>query len=134
MQMTLKHLQRTVGITFVYVTHDQSEALSMSDRVAVVSSGKIEQIGTPREIYAQPTTRFVASFIGRTNFVPVEQRDGQWVALDRPVFRNAVQLNRDARRWPYAPRASPSAKTHAARTTAFTQPSPRPSTSETAFA
>ena len=97
MQMTLKHLQRTVGITFVYVTHDQSEALSMSDRVAVVSSGKIEQIGTPREIYAQPTTRFVASFIGRTNFVPVEQRDGQWVALGRPVFRNAAELNRDAK-------------------------------------
>lgn len=89
MQTTLKHLQRTVGITFVYVTHDQGEALSMSDRVAVVSNGKIEQIGTPREIYAHPRTRFVASFIGRTNFLPVEHRDETWHVLGRQVFRNA---------------------------------------------
>src|SRR5262245_35464120 len=63
MQIMLKHLQRTVGITFVYVTHDQGEALSMSDRVAVISKGRVEQVGTPREIYTRPNTRFVASFI-----------------------------------------------------------------------
>jgi spermidine/putrescine ABC transporter ATP-binding subunit len=87
MQTMLKHLQRTVGITFVYVTHDQGEALSMSDRVAVVSNGKIEQIGTPREIYTRPTTRFVASFIGRTNFLPVERRGDEWFVMGHQVFR-----------------------------------------------
>jgi len=88
MQMMLKHLQRNVGITFVYVTHDQGEALSMSDRVAVVSSGRIEQIGAPREIYAKPTTRFVASFIGRTNFLVVERAREQWLVCGQPVFRS----------------------------------------------
>ncbi len=90
MQMMLKHLQRTVGITFVYVTHDQGEALSMSDRVAVVSDGKIEQIGSPREIYAKPNTRFVASFIGRTNFLPVERDGERWLAFGQPLFRNVA--------------------------------------------
>lgn len=86
MQMMLKHLQRTVGITFVYVTHDQGEALSMSDRVAIVSDGKIEQIGTPREIYATPRTRFVASFIGRTNFLPVQRQGAHWLVAGQPVL------------------------------------------------
>lgn len=67
MQVELKSIQQRVGITFVYVTHDQSEALSMSDRVAVFNAGKIEQIGTPREIYEHPATSFVASFVGVTN-------------------------------------------------------------------
>ncbi len=91
MQMMLKDLQRTVGITFVYVTHDQGEALSMSDRVAVVSDGKIEQIGTPREVYAKPRTRFVASFIGRTNFLPVQRQGAQWLVAGQPVLRSAVE-------------------------------------------
>ena len=67
---------------------DQGEALSMSDRVAVVSGGKIEQIGSPREIYAKPNTRFVASFIGRTNFLPVERDGERWLAFGQPLFRN----------------------------------------------
>jgi putative spermidine/putrescine transport system ATP-binding protein len=73
MQIELKQIQKEVGITFVYVTHDQEEALTMSDRVAVMSSGQIEQIGTPVEVYEQPATEFVAGFIGISN---VLLRDG----------------------------------------------------------
>ncbi len=69
MQLELKQLQEQVGITFVYVTHDQEEALTMSDRIAVMNDGKILQIGPPEEIYEHPETRFVADFIGETNFL-----------------------------------------------------------------
>ncbi len=69
MQSELKRLQRETGITFVFVTHDQEEALTMSDRIAVMSAGHIEQVGTPREVYTRPINRFVASFIGETNFL-----------------------------------------------------------------
>lgn len=68
MQFELKRLQREVGCTFIYVTHDQEEALSMSDRIAVMQSGAVHQIGTPVEIYDDPKTEFVASFIGECNF------------------------------------------------------------------
>ncbi len=67
MQLELKQLQRKLNITFVYVTHDQEEALTMSDRIAVMHEGVIDQIGTPEEIYEQPKTKFVATFIGETN-------------------------------------------------------------------
>jgi spermidine/putrescine transport system ATP-binding protein len=67
MQIELKRIQREVGITFVYVTHDQSEALTMSDRIAVMNKGRIEQLAAPREIYERPRTRFVAGFIGTSN-------------------------------------------------------------------
>jgi spermidine/putrescine transport system ATP-binding protein len=67
MQFELKRIQREVGITFVYVTHDQEEALTMSDRIAVMNAGNVEQIGTPTEIYDRPNTVFVASFIGQAN-------------------------------------------------------------------
>jgi spermidine/putrescine transport system ATP-binding protein len=70
MQIELKRIQREVGIAFVYVTHDQEEALTMSDRIAVMSEGKVEQIGTPTEIYAEPATVFVAGFIGQANLWP----------------------------------------------------------------
>jgi len=69
MQFELKTLQREVGITFIYVTHDQEEALTMSDRIAVMSQGKVLQIGVPEDIYEHPTNRFVADFIGETNFI-----------------------------------------------------------------
>ncbi|WDZ79679.1 ABC transporter ATP-binding protein (plasmid) [Ensifer adhaerens] len=69
MQSELKRLQYETGITFIFVTHDQEEALTMSDRIAVMSAGRILQIGTPREIYNRPADRFVASFIGETNFL-----------------------------------------------------------------
>ncbi|MBU4528335.1 MAG: ABC transporter ATP-binding protein [Hoeflea sp.] len=72
MQLELKRLQTDTGITFVFVTHDQDEALTMSDRIAVMNGGKILQIGTPREIYDKPQHRFVAGFIGEINLVPVE--------------------------------------------------------------
>ncbi|MFO1174986.1 MAG: ABC transporter ATP-binding protein [Paracoccaceae bacterium] len=70
MQSVLKNLQRETGITFVYVTHSQSEAFSMADRVVIMSRGKIEQIGTPQEIYRSPRTRFVADFLGSSNIFP----------------------------------------------------------------
>lgn len=92
MLTVLKNLQRDVGITFVYVTHDQGEALAMSDRVAVMSGGKVEQIGSPVEIYTQPATAFVAGFIGKTNLIPCEksgERSGRCGAMEiecnRPV-------------------------------------------------
>lgn len=79
MQAELKRLQETTGITFVFVTHDQEEALSMGDRIAVFNSGKPVQIGTPEEIYEQPVNRFVADFIGESNFItaPVSEKNGK---------------------------------------------------------
>ncbi len=68
-QLELKQLHQRVGTTFVYVTHDQEEALSMSDRVAVIRDGRIVQIDTPRELYERPATRFVADFLGKSNFI-----------------------------------------------------------------
>jgi len=79
MQIELKRIQDQVGITFIYVTHDQEEALSMSDRVAVMSNGVIEQLDEPRTIYDRPLTPFVADFIGDMNFLDgevVEAADG----------------------------------------------------------
>ncbi len=70
MQFELKRIQRDVGITFVFVTHDQGEALTMSDRIAVMSEGRVEQIGTPEEIYNSPASLFVAGFIGSANLLP----------------------------------------------------------------
>src|SRR6188474_3098723 len=70
MQIELKNLQRRLGITFVFVTHDQGEALSMADRVAVFNQGRIEQLDAPRELYARPDTAFVADFVGSANVVP----------------------------------------------------------------
>jgi putative spermidine/putrescine transport system ATP-binding protein len=69
MQVELKALQRQLGITFIYVTHDQDEALSMSDRLAVFNDGEIEQIGTPEEIYEDPASEFVADFVGNANII-----------------------------------------------------------------
>ncbi len=69
MQLELKHLQQELNITFIYVTHDQEEALTMSDRIVIMNDGQIEQIGTPSEIYELPATRFVADFIGETNII-----------------------------------------------------------------
>src|SRR5213078_2446585 len=73
MQLELKRIQKEVGITFVYVTHDQEEALTMSDRMAVMANGQIQQIGPPVEVYERPATEFVAGFIGISN---VLLRDG----------------------------------------------------------
>ncbi len=70
MQFELKALQRDVGITFIYVTHDQEEAITMADRIAVMHDGRMLQVGTPKAIYEHPKTHFVADFIGETNFIP----------------------------------------------------------------
>jgi spermidine/putrescine transport system ATP-binding protein len=69
MQIELKRIQREVGITFVFVTHDQGEALTMSDRLVVMNAGRIEQLGAPRDVYERPRTRFVAGFIGTSNII-----------------------------------------------------------------
>jgi spermidine/putrescine transport system ATP-binding protein len=80
MQLELKRIQREVGITFVYVTHDQEEALTMSDRLVVMDAGRIEQLGSPRELYEHPATRFVANFIGTSNILTgrLERRGDIW--------------------------------------------------------
>ena len=78
MQLELQHVQRAVGITFIYVTHDQDEALSMSDRIAVVHQGRIEQVGSPIEVYERPRTGFVAGFIGISNLI---ERGGRQITV-----------------------------------------------------
>ncbi|MGH9064010.1 MAG: ABC transporter ATP-binding protein [Acidimicrobiales bacterium] len=95
MQMELKRIQREVGITFVYVTHDQSEALTMSDRLVVMSGGRIEQLGSPREVYEEPRTRFVAGFIGTSNLLSgrvARVVDGQAVLETGPDERIVVPV------------------------------------------
>jgi putative spermidine/putrescine transport system ATP-binding protein len=72
MQIELKELQREVGITFIFVTHDQEEALTMSDRIAVFNNGRIEQLGTPRDIYENPISAFVSEFVGQTNKIDID--------------------------------------------------------------
>ncbi len=93
MQVELKHLQRQLGITFVFVTHDQEEALTMSDRIAVMNQGCLEQVGTPDEIYDHPQTTFVAEFIGEMNFLPGvvshTSQAGYAVRCDNAVLRSA---------------------------------------------
>ena len=78
MQIELKYVQREVGITFVYVTHDQEEALSMSDRIAILNEGRIEQVGDPLGVYERPLTDFVAGFVGVSNLI---ERDGRHVTI-----------------------------------------------------
>jgi len=82
MQLELKRMQTETGITFVFVTHDQEEALTMSDRIGVMSGGRILQIGTPRDIYNDPTSRFVADFIGETNFIDARIEGGAAILPD----------------------------------------------------
>src|SRR6266516_4054689 len=90
MQLELKRIQSTLGTTFVYVTHDQEEALAMSDRIAVMNGGRVEQTGEPREIYEHPTTPFVADFIGSLNALDLR--------IDELVGENAVmRLGEDER-------------------------------------
>jgi len=92
MQVELKRIQREVGITFVYVTHDQGEALTMSDRIAVMNAGVIEQLGTPREIYERPASRFVAGFIGTSNIVDghVERAENGFAMLSYTTHDRVV--------------------------------------------
>lgn len=84
MQIELKHLQQKLGITFIYITHDQEEALTMSDRIAVMNQGRIEQVASPKEIYESPQSKYVADFIGETNLLQVKvlSRTGAGIVLD----------------------------------------------------
>ena len=91
MQVELKRIQREVGITFVYVTHDQEEALTMSDRLAVFNDGRIEQVGAPAEVYEHPGDEFVAGFVGVSN---VLERDGP--PLHRPPGEDPAARRGDA--------------------------------------
>ncbi len=83
LQVELKRIQREVGITFVYVTHDQEEALTMSDRIAVMNRGRVEQVAGPEEVYDRPATTFVAGFIGVSNLMPATVTGGNEVKLDQ---------------------------------------------------
>ncbi|HEU4945194.1 MAG TPA: ABC transporter ATP-binding protein [Solirubrobacterales bacterium] len=83
LQVELKRIQREVGITFVYVTHDQEEALTMSDRIAVMNRGKVEQVADPEEVYERPATTFVAGFIGVSNLMPASVAGAGEVRLDQ---------------------------------------------------
>ena len=95
MQIELKNLQRRLGITFVFVTHDQGEALSMADRVAVFNHGRIEQLDTPRELYTRPATAFVARFVGSANVV--DGRIGAASQRSRGAVRGARRERSAAR-------------------------------------
>ncbi|MGO1693604.1 MAG: spermidine/putrescine ABC transporter ATP-binding protein PotA [Marinobacter sp.] len=101
MQVELKRLQRELGITFVFVTHDQEEALSMSDRIVVLKDGYVQQLGTPREVYERPANVFTARFVGQTNFFPgrVTRIENERISVDvfglnrvlsKPSFRVAM--------------------------------------------
>ncbi|WP_448683433.1 ABC transporter ATP-binding protein [Pseudomonas nicosulfuronedens] len=92
MQIELKRLQHETGITFIFVTHDQEEALTMSDRIAVMSRGKVMQIGTPTEIYESPVNRLVADFIGETNFLEGESSGDSVRLADGQLLPAATTL------------------------------------------
>jgi spermidine/putrescine transport system ATP-binding protein len=97
MRFELKAMQKTLGITFIFVTHDQEEAMTMADRIAVMDKGKVLQVGTPEDIYESPTTEFVADFIGETNFVrgTLIDKQGQYgvVKFDEATTTRAVWGN-----------------------------------------
>ena len=86
MQYELKRIQQEVGITFIFVTHDQEEALTMSDKIVVMNKGEIQQVGSPEEIYNEPVNRYVAQFIGESNIVPAIMLEDEKVKFDDTVF------------------------------------------------
>lgn len=88
MRVELKRIQHQIGITTVFVTHDQSEALAMSDRIVVMSNGRVEQIGTPQEVYNTPASEFVSRFLGISNILPAtcQAVNGHELSLELPYF------------------------------------------------
>jgi len=86
MQIELKYMQQDLGITFIYVTHDQEEALTMSNRIIVMNHGQIQQIGTPQDIYNEPANAFVADFIGESNLIPGVMKEDYWVEFAGRTF------------------------------------------------
>jgi ABC-type Fe3+/spermidine/putrescine transport system ATPase subunit len=119
MQVELKSLQREVGITFLFVTHDQEEAMALSDRIALLREGVLEQVAPPREIYANPSTAYVAQFIGQTNVLRAEVRDGTARAgriawrCPGPTGQFAFSLRPECVRiaWPHATQSALDAST-----------------------
>ena len=105
LQLELKRIQREVGITFVYVTHDQEEALTMSDRIAVMNRGRVEQVGDPEQVYERPATTFVAGFIGVSNLMPAVVAGAERGAA-RPWADGAGADRRAGRRASAATRSS----------------------------
>ena len=105
LQLELKALQEEVGITFIYVTHDQEEALTMSDRIAVMSQGRVEQVGPPKEIYEAPATAYVADFLGVSNLM-----DAQAQGATNGGCRVAARRVRDDRRRGETPRRAARAR------------------------
>jgi spermidine/putrescine transport system ATP-binding protein len=105
MQIELKRLQRQIGTTFIFVTHDQEEALTMSDRIALIRAGKIEQCGDVQEIYHRPATTFAAEFVGQTNLLAANfvSRDGDTV---RCRTEGGLEFSVNASRWPNEKTAS----------------------------
>jgi spermidine/putrescine ABC transporter ATP-binding subunit len=102
MQMELRRIQQQLGLTTIYVTHDQTEAMTMSDRIAVMNRGRIEQLGSPEEIYGRPGTRFVASFVGKVNFLAGVVRDAAGDRATVETSRGIVQVG-----VPCQPRGTP---------------------------
>jgi iron(III) transport system ATP-binding protein len=98
MRGEIHRLQRRLRITSVYVTHDQIEAMALSDRIVVMNAGKIEQIGTPSDIYHRPATRFVADFIGRANFVDVTVLSESAAGVEVEIFKRRVTVASSLRR------------------------------------
>ncbi|MBI3706258.1 MAG: ABC transporter ATP-binding protein, partial [Proteobacteria bacterium] len=96
MQLELRRIQQALRITTIYVTHDQTEAMTMSDRIVVMNGGRIEQLGTAAEIYNAPRTKFVADFVGKINFVSgrIVGHDAEWTLVDAGVARLRAPLNR----------------------------------------
>ena len=105
MQLELRTLQKEIGITFVFVTHDQQEAISMSDRVAVMSEGKIQQLSAPNELYKNPENIFVSDFIGETNFLKAstKSKDGEHINVTIEVVCSvrpeSMMISRDKSDW-----------------------------------
>ena len=99
LQVELKRIQEPLGITFIYVTHDQDEALTMSDRVAVMRDGRVEQCGEPRELYEEPATAFVANFLGASNLIPATVVGGRPAASGEFTLRADVRRPHGRRRW-----------------------------------
>ena len=96
MQLELKRIQTEVGITFIHVTHDQEEAMTMADTIAVLNKGKVEQMGAPVDLYENPATAFVSGFLGQSNLLPatVTGREGDVITLDTEGFRLAMPVSR----------------------------------------
>ena len=114
MQIEIRQLHERIGSTTVYVTHDQREALTMSDRVAVLNGGRIVQLDTPQAIYERPACRFVAEFIGESSFLPVEAIDGVWhhagraLTIAQPPERDGRRLLMIRPEWPFVLTGPPS--------------------------